>query len=289
MAFKCLEKVVNDIKEDTHFYLDYAPPDEVTNVLRILSVDYDLTTKDIADALRNDYGFEMQKDRTYSPRRLADLGLAIQSRRGSVAYKLSELGSKIKNILGIDPALAMDLMHYLHYTGYTDAPTKRKYLWSYRRCCQILWDNMRIIKYSLMASAIQSEMQEKFPWLDYGKKAGARFDSTAASRVGQWLKALDPPPFDQNESTLIPRIINRHEVALLGLDEIYCSRGYTYGDPVLMDDDFIKQVSGVFMLDFECCKKLLQVGARINQSVRISETLAGASISLMKPFKISNI
>jgi len=279
----------NDIKEDTHFYLDYAPPDEVTNVLRVLSLDYDLTTKDIADALRDNYGFEMQKDRTYSPRRLFDLGLAIQSRKGSVTYKLSELGLKVQNILGIDPALAMDLMHYLHYTGYTGEPTKRKYLWSYRRCCQILWDNMRLIKYSDMASAIQLEMQEKFPWLDYGKRAGARFDNTAASRVAHWLRALDPPPVDQVESPLIPRIIDRHEVALLALDETYCSSGFTYGDPVIMDDEFIRQVSGVLMLDLECCKGLLSIGASINQSVKISETLTGSSINLLKPFKIDNI
>ena len=171
---------MSDNKEDTHFYLDYAPPDEVTNVLKVLSLDYDLTTKEIADALRDSYGFEMQKDRTYSPRRLFDLGLAVRNKKGSVAYKLSELGSKVQNILGIDSGLAMDLMHYLHYAGYTVEPTKRKYLWSYRRCCEILWDDMRLIKYSDMASAIQSEMQEKFPWLDYGKRAGARFDNTSS-------------------------------------------------------------------------------------------------------------
>jgi hypothetical protein len=280
---------MSNTKEDTHFYIDFTPPDEVTHVLRVLSFDNELSTKEISDSLRDNYGFEMQKDRTYSPRRLYDLGLAIQIRKGSVTYKLSELGSKVQNILGIDPALAMDLIHYLHYTGYTGEPTNRKYLWSYRRCCQILWDNMRLIKYSEMASAIQSEMQEKFPSLDFGKRAGARFDNTAASRVAQWLRSLDPSPIDQVDSPLIPRNIDRHEVALLALDETYCSSGYTYGDPVIMDEEFIRQVSGVFMLDSECCKNLLTICVSINQSVKISETLSGASINLFKPFKIDNI
>jgi hypothetical protein len=280
---------MNNEKEDTHFYLDYAPPDEVTNVLRILSHNNDLTPKGISDALRDSYGFNMQKDHTYSPRRLFDLGLAVQSRKGSlVKYRLSDLGSKIQNILGVDPAMAMDLMHYLHYAGYTAEPTKRKYLWSYRQCCKILWSNMKLLRYSDLASAIQLEMKEKFPWLDYGKRAGARFDNTAASRVAHWLRALEPPPVDQVDSALIPRTIDRYEIALLALDQTYQSRGYTYGDPVIMDDEFLKLVSGVFMLDPECCKRLLGIGARINQTVKISETLSGASINLMKPFKIDN-
>ena len=98
-----------------------------------------------------------------------------------------------------------------------------------------------------------------------------------------------PPPIEQVGSPLIPRTIDRHEVALLALDETYCSSGFTYGDPVIMDDEFIKQVSGVFMLDLECCKSLLSISGRINQSVKISETLTGASINLLKPFKIDNI
>jgi hypothetical protein len=281
---------MNNNREDTHFYLDYAPPDEVTNALRVLSPNNDLTPKEISDTLRDSYGFKMQKDHTYSPRRLFDLGLAVQSRKGPrVTYRLSALGSKIQNILGIDPAMAMDLMHYLHYAGYTGEPTKRKYLWSYRQCCKILWQNMKVLKYSDLASAIQLEMKENFPWLDYGKRAGARFDNTAASRVAHWLRALDPPPVDKVGSPLIPRTIDRYEIALLALDEIYQSSGYTYGDPVIMDDEFIKLVSGVFMLDPECCKELLGISAKINHSVKISETLTGASISLMKPFKIDNI
>jgi len=277
-------------KEDTHFYLDFAPPEEVTNVLRVLSPNNDLTPKEISYILRDSYDFKMQKDYTYSPRRLFDLGLAIQNRRGpNIVYRLSDLGSKIQNILGIDSAMVMDLMHYLHYTGYTGEPTKRKYLWSYRQCCKILWQNMKLLKYSDLASAIQLEMKEKFPWLDYGKKAGARFDNTAASRVAQWLRALDPPPVDKVGSTLIPRTMDRYEIALLALDEAYHSSGYTYGDPVIMDDEFVRLVSGLFMLDPECCKRLLGIGARINQSIKISETLRGLSINLTKPFKIDNI
>jgi hypothetical protein len=280
----------NNAKEDTHFYLDNAPPKEVIAVLRVLSTYSDLTPKEISKTLRDSYGFEMQKDYTYSPRRTFDLGLADQSRKGSaVTYRLTELGLKVQNMLGTDPALSTDVLHYLHYTGYTGLPHQRKYLWSYRRCCEILWTDMRIVSPSELASTIQAEMQEKFPWLDYGKKAGARFNSTAASCISTWLRALDPSPIDHVGSPLVPRTIDRYEIALLALDEIYRRNGYLYGDPVIMDDDFVWQVAGVFFLDTECCKELLGIGSRINQSLRISETLSGVSINLLKPFKIDNI
>ncbi|MBU4000567.1 hypothetical protein KKG29_05375 [Patescibacteria group bacterium] len=281
---------MSKIKEDTHFYLDNASPKEVTNVLTVLSLEYGLTPKEISDTLRDNYAFEMQKDYTYSPRRLFDIGLATQIRKGSaVTYRLTELGLKVQNLLGIDQELSMDLMHYLHYTGYTGEPTQRKNLWSYRRCCEIIWGNMRKISSTEIASIIQTEMREKFDWLDYEKREGIRFNNKAVNQVYSWLGSLEPSPFKKGESTLTPRTIDRYEIALLALDEIYSSSGYTYGDSVIMDDEFIRKVSSVFMLDLGCCKGLLGIGARINQSVKISETLTGASINLTKPFKIDNI
>lgn len=281
---------MSKIKKDTHFYLDNAPPKEVTNVLTVLSLDYDFTPKEISDTLRDNYAFEMQKDYTYSPRRLFDIGLATQIRKGSaVTYLLTDLGLKVQNLLGIDQELAMDLMHYLHYTGFTREPMQRKNLWSYRRCCELIWANMRAISSTDLASTIQAQMREEFDWLDFGEKRGARFNDKAVNQVYSWLRSLKPSPFEKGKSTLTPRTIDRYEIVLLALDEIYSSSGYTYGDSVIMDDEFIRKVSGVFMLDPGCCKRLLGIGAHINQSVKISETLTGASINLTKPFKIDNI
>jgi len=46
-----------------------------------------------------------------------DLSLAVQVRRGSkLAYTLSDRGVRLQNTLNSDPALAMDILHYLHYT-----------------------------------------------------------------------------------------------------------------------------------------------------------------------------
>jgi len=139
-----------------------------------------------------------------------------------------------------------------------------------------------------LASMILGEMRDNFE-LDYGKKVGARFNDKAVGQVFSWLRALDPSPIRKGTLEVFPRTVDRYELALLALDDAYQSRGYTYGDPVIMDDRLIREVSGVFMLESQCCKELLRMGARLSKSVKISETLSGLSIALMRPFKIDFI
>ena len=103
------------------------------------------------------------------------------------------------------------------------------------------------------------------------------------------VRALDPPPFTKSSKDLQPRLIQRFELALLALDDTYRSRGYRYGDSVLMDESVVNQTAGVFFLDPSCCTDLLRLAARILPSIKISDTLGGASINLLKPFTVDDI
>lgn len=276
--------------EDIHFYIDNAPPDEVTHVLRVLSVDDSLTPDEIAKMMINQYGFEMQRDHSYSPRRIYDLGVASQEREGSkVTYRLTERGAKLQAIQAMNPALATDLLHYLHYTGYSGNPSDRKYLWSYRKCCEISWSTQRLVRNQNLASQILSSMSEEFSSLNWTARIGARFDSTAVGRVYTWLRALDPPPFTKSDKDLHPRFVQRFELALLALDDTYRSRQYHYGDAVLMDDSLVNQIAGVFFLDPKCCADLLRLSANIVPFVKMSDTLGGASINLLRPFTVDDL
>jgi len=275
--------------EDIHFYVDNAPPDEVSQVLRVLSGDDALTPDEIAEIVSNQYGFKMQRDHSYSPRRLHDLGLATQERQGSkVTYRLTEQGAKLQVIQAMNPALAIDLLHYLHYTSYSGNPHDRKHLWSYRKCCEIIWSTQRLVPNQNLASQILSKMSEEFSSLDWTGRVGARFDSTAVGRVYTWLRALDPPPFIKSDKNLHPRFVQRFELTLLALDDTYRSRQYRYGDAVLMDESLVNQIAGVFFLDPRCCADLLRLSANIVPSVKMSDTLGGASINLLRPFSIDD-
>ena len=276
--------------EEKHFYVDNAPPDEVTHVLRVLSAHKALTADEIAEVAVDEYGFKMQKDHNYSPRRLFDLGVANQERHGSkVTYRLIDRGVKLQSIQTMNLALATDLLHYLHYTGYSGSPKDRKYLWSYRRCCEIVWSTQHLVRNQELASQILSMMRNEFSSLNWTSRVGARFDSTAVGRVYTWLRALDPPPLTKSDKRLHPRFVQRFELALLALDDTYRSRQYHYGDAVLMDESLVNQIAGVFFLDQKCCTDLLCMSAKIVPSVRMSDTLGGASINLLRPFTIDDL
>ena len=280
----------NTDSEDIHFYVDNAPPGEVSHVLRVLSSEDPLTPSEIAKIMINEYGFKMQRDHSYSPRRLHDLRLASQERQGpKVTYKLTEHGAKLQAIQAMNPTLAIDLLHYLHYTSYSSNPQDRKYLWSYRKCCEIIWSAQRLIPTQNLASQVLSNMSEEFSYLNWTARVGARFDSTAVGRIYTWLRALDPPPFTKSSKNLQPRLVQRFELALLALDDTYRSRQYRYGDAVLMDDSLINQIAGVFFIDTKCCADLLRLSANVVSSVKMSDTLGGASINLLHPFTIDNL
>lgn len=278
--------------EDIHFHIDNVTPHELCHVLRILSLDYAVTPNEISEMLTREYAFTMQSDHSYSPRRLYDLGLAEQEREGSkVLYRLTRRGQKIQNIQAINPSFAIDLLHYLHYTGYTGQPRDRKNLWSYRRCCEYLWSTKRYIPNKELAAIIMSEISATFPDLDFGHapKSGMRFSSKAVDAFYSWIRALDPPPIRQHSGDMVPRHSESYELALLALSDTYHSRGYRYGDAVLMDESLVSQVAGVFFLEVGCCANLLRLTTKIVPFVKISDTLAGASINLLKPFSVEEV
>jgi len=132
-------------------------------------------------------------------------------------------------------------------------------------------------------------MSEEFSYLNWTARVGARFDSTAVGRIYTWLRALDPPPFTKSSKNLQPRLVQRFELALLALDDTYRSRQYRYGDAVVMDDSLINQIAGVFFIDMKCCADLLRLSANVVSSVKMSDTLGGASINLLHPFTIDNL
>lgn len=275
--------------EDTHFYIDYAPCEEVRKVLRCLSPEQAMTATEVFEMLELQDQL-VKSRRTEILRRLYDLGLASQVKRGNrVAYSLTELGGKVRDLDAFDPQFYPDLMHFLHFSSYDGTPQARKFLWSYRRCTELAWREGRLLRLKEMAARIQSQMREEFPYLDYAADVGARFDDTAAGRWAQWVRALRPPPFADKRGPLQKRTVSHHEVALLALDDTYRSRGYRYGDPVILDDALLDEVARVFLLDPICCRELIDLAARVTKVIELSDTLAGTSVALLAPYDIERI
>jgi hypothetical protein len=140
-----------------------------------------------------------------------------------------------------------------------------------------------------MASAIQVAMKEEFPNLDYQTRIGTRFDATASTRWLRWVRSLVPSPFPKGQKSLQRRIVDRFELVLLALDDLYRARGYRYGDPVILDESLLGAISSVFFLDLTCCRELIDLAARLTKVIRLSDTFAGTSITLMEPYSIERI
>lgn len=277
-------------RDDTHFYIDNAPPKEVAWVLRALRPGEVLSPNAIGERLYTEYGFRMQRDKTYSPRRLYDLRLATQIRDGAkMGYSLTELGAKMRSILLADQDLHGDLMHFLHYSTYDGRPTTRKFLWSYRRCSEFVWSEKRVIPKQELAGRILACMKDEFPGLNYAARVGARFDGTAAGRFYTWMRDLSPPPLAPDGEVVAPRISERYELAILALDYSYRHRNYRYGDPVVLDGQLLDELARVFLLEHECCRQLLALAARMTRAVRLRDTFSGTSVTLLVPYGIDSL
>ena len=275
-------------EQDTHFYIDYAPPDKVRDALWCLNADKPTSPMEIFNSLESQ-GKDVSR-RTEIPRRLFDLGLAEQAKQGNrIAYTLTSLGSKLREIASFDPALYPELMHFLHFSSWDGTPQARKFLWSYRQCSIISWIEKRLLPGKQLASRVQSRMMAEFPDLDYAAAVGARFDSTAAGRWSRWVQSLRPSPFEQNNGELQRREVKYHEVILLALDDIYRFESYRYGDPVILDEEMIDDLARVFFLDPVCCRELLDLAAAVTKAIKLSDTFAGTSATLMKPYTIESI
>ncbi len=276
--------------EDFHFYVDNAPPREVTQVLRAMSVEHPLSPDEIAKVLETQLGFHMQKDHSYSPRRLHDLGLASQIRvKGRLKYILTDAGQRVQEVQTTNADLAVDLLHYLHYSRYSGSPTDRKYLWAYRQCCQIIWTSRGIVPPQKTAAAIQQRMGQAFHNLDWSARTGSRFNATAVSAVLTWLRSLIPSPFSPQGGYLVPRCLDRCELALLALDDLYRHEGYRYGDPVLLSEAVTNTVCNTFFMDRNSCLELLLRAPRVFSHVEWRDTLAGPSVSLVRPYTIKDV
>lgn len=273
-------------KEDVHFYIDSAPLEEVKNVLRVLSTNEPLSNQDIQTALLSIYGFEMQADITYSPRRLYDLGLTETATGKVKKYTLTKRGEVVQQYLSADDNFASELLHYLHYTLYSSQPTDRKLLWSYRRCSNYLWQARQLIPSKELTAQIQSDITAEFSHISDLERTGGRFKN--ANQGVNWIKALQPSPFDE-DGQLQPRSLDNYQLVLLALDDFYRHEGYAYDMALLLDDEALDKVARVFFMDISACRDLIPVAAALSDAITLFDTLAGTAVTLHTPYGIENL
>lgn len=277
--------------EDMHFLIDNAAPKEVEYLLRCLDLHVAYSTEELRDKLYTEWNFKAQRSLSFSTRRLYDLKLAdkLATLEKKAGYVLTALGAKVRNILEADCDLYADVMHYLHYDGYDGSPSARKLFWSYKCCCDIVWEQKHIPPTPQLVAEVQSRIAARFPYA-YSQKVGGNFNAGGVSSGWKpWLADLTCPPFGRGEREIVPRVLQRFELAILSLDHVYRARGYRYGDPVVLDENLLDELARVFFLEHQCCRGLLTLAARMTRLVVLSDTFAGTSVNLRSPYTVENV
>ena len=280
--------------ENHHFYIDNAGMPEVETALRTLSLNRPLSAAIIHDMAERDFGQQMQKDATYAPKRLEDLGLARRTGGSQSGYVLTADGVILQGILLTDPLLAHELMHYRHFTSYAGHPEARKLLWSYRRCCQLVWTAGRLLEPGEVASSIIGEMQDQFSDCLSNVGSEGQFRASAVNSVYRWLRQLQPCPLPPQRPVrygepIVKRALRRPGLAGLALDDYYRQRGMGYGERVIIDDAVIDDLAQVFFSTSSSVLDGLTQLARVARGIRTLETLSGTAVVLSLPFGMSDI
>ena len=276
---------------DVHFLIDSAPPAEVEYLLECLDPQLAYSTEELRVRLLAEWGYVAQKHLTHSTRRLYDLGLSasVQTSSGKPGHVITKLGLRVREIRSLDPELYADVMHFLHYSSYDGSASSRKLFWSYRTCCEIVWARKAVPRTERLVSEVQSRIADLFPE-EYASRLGGNFNAGGVSSGWKpWLAQLHPSPFDEEGRSIVPRHSTRFEIALLALNEVYRARGYRQGDPVILDDSLLDEICGVFFLDPICCRELIDLAARLTRTIRLADTFAGTSITLLEPYSIERI
>lgn len=276
-----------EISKDVHFLIDNVPPKELELTLRSLDSQYPKSLENLRSELISTWGFSTQKNYSFTTRRLQDLGLATKSDQDKNSYILTSLGVIIQRLLDSTPELCPDIFHYLHFYG---SPDTRKYFLSYRWLCQVVWTRNQMLTTSELVSEIQSRIESYYPDL-YEQKVGGNFNAGGVSAWRAWVSKLEPPILsdDPKDKQLHPRSSSAFQLALLSLTSLYQDRNYRFGDPVLLDDEIVNELSGVFFLDQNIYRSLVQLAARITRHVSIRDSFAGVTVTLLKPFTIEDI
>ena len=154
-----------------------------SSLLRSLDLHSAKSTEDLRSELISNWNFSVQKNYSSTTRRLQDLGLVTKSNQDNKSIVLTDLGSKVQQLLDTSPELYPELLHYLHYSG---PPDVRKYFLSYKWCCQIVWSRKEMLSTSELVGEIQSRIEANFPEL-YGLKVGGNFNAGGVSAWRAWV------------------------------------------------------------------------------------------------------
>lgn len=198
-----------------------------------------------------DFSQVIQADRQL--KRLQDLGL-IKSRAGE--HQPTADGQALCEAVTRKPEIVFELFHYLHYIQWDAAqPLKKTLFWSYRTCCQLLYERQQCTLDTTFKKQMADEMNtmisnsEMFgPHVEASTRKGAvSISHNTISGVQHWLAALNPIVIEDNIFTR--RTFCPPELMVLAVGELYREAEVELGTEMLLLDDKLNAICQLCLLD----------------------------------------
>lgn len=162
---------------------------------------------DTLTALVEGHSFEhiVQVDRQLG--RIRQLGLVSKTRGG---YRLTDGGRALYSIGARKQEVAMELLHFLHYSLWDRAnPLENTFSWSYRMYCESLFQrntcalslaSMTLLTAELATLITESEMFGAH--IRNTKKGAVSLSTNSLNGMNHWLRRLVPPVIENDTFTV---------------------------------------------------------------------------------------
>lgn len=168
-----------------------------------------------------------------------------------IYFRISILGRYLQEIYSTNNELFFDVMHYLFYSTWIRSQyIRHARFWVYSQICNEIWTNAPSEMDSFqLASRVQSLAIESFP--AYYPSLSER-----SIRAGfPWFGKLSPPFLKKlsakSELTSEKRSYCTPQLFHLAIDLSYTQRKLVYGTSLNIDDEIIKEISMICLLDSE--------------------------------------
>ena len=270
------------------FHIEHnVKPENIRKILPILSSGNSMGLENIlSDLQKRDYSISIDHLR----RNLNILSAFSFIKRDQKLYQITNLGMSLNKILSYKPSTFYDIMHYFYYSSWTLTHNPIvAFSWTYKTISNLIFENENIIidKRNL-AGELLSYAQENFP-----TEKRIAISPYAIEGAMNWLQALDPPIIT-NTNRIKQRIGKGRtacspELFLLGIDHLYKLLGLVYGAPILLDDNKIRIVCQLCLLDPNKFSQLINMSQKTYNMLIINNSEWGYSISLPKPVHLNDL
>lgn len=206
----------------------------------------------------NNFDHIVQADRQLG--RLRQLRLVIKEKNG---LRPSTDGCDLCRIGAQKPDVAMELLHYMHYSLWSrEAPLENTLSWSYRAYCDLLFQR-KSYEFSLSArEALTAELNafitgsEVFaPFINQTKKGAVALSTNSLNGMNHWLRRLIPPVVENDIFTL--RTFCSPELLVMAISFQMHETGADLTVDQLLTPERREIICKLCLLDLDCLDRAL--------------------------------